>query len=115
MQYPDYAVLYLHFGEIQLARDIAVIETLAQQAIDRDRDTPLLPEAVNFMSLCRKNRQAEPPCFKFFHALIETVRWFCLPLAQTPEERGNARLWHHDRSDARSLLTSRVHQTDGAA
>ena len=38
-----------HFSEIQLARNIAVIQTLARQAIDRTKDTRLFPEAAHFM------------------------------------------------------------------
>jgi hypothetical protein len=49
MKRPGYAVLYVHFGEIQLLCDIAIIQALNQQAIDRAKGTRLLPKAAHFM------------------------------------------------------------------
>lgn len=92
MQYPGYAALYFHLGEIQLSRDIAVIQTFAQQAINRAKDTCLLPEAAQVMPLSRKNRQAEPP-FVQVSPRPDRNRQVVLPPAQRNlKERGNIRL-----------------------
>jgi hypothetical protein len=46
MKYPGYAALYVHFGQIQLPCDIAVIQALTQQAIYGVKDTRLFPKAA---------------------------------------------------------------------
>ena len=48
MEYPGYAALYVHFGEIQLLCDIAVVQTLSQQAIDGSKDSGLFLKASAF-------------------------------------------------------------------
>ena len=47
MKYPGYAALYVHFGQIQLPCDIAVIQALTQQAIDGEGH-PFVPKSSAF-------------------------------------------------------------------
>ena len=48
MNDPGYAGLYPHFADVQLAWNIAIIQTLTEQSIDRAKYTRLFPKATRF-------------------------------------------------------------------
>ena len=50
MNDPGYARLCVHFSEIELVGDIAVVQTLTQRAVNRAKDARLFPKAAHFVS-----------------------------------------------------------------
>jgi hypothetical protein len=61
MNYPRDAGLHINFREIELLRDIAVIQALAKQSIDGAKDSGLFPKAAHSMPPSRRHNRASYP------------------------------------------------------